>query len=264
MVMAHMSHAYPDGCSIYFTFAGSAASDDEALATYDRAWSDALGAAIAAGGSLSHHHGVGRSKAPRMGAELNAGIELIGAIKGALDPAGVLNPGNLMPERTPLRQALPPAPDAPRIDPISQTVHVAGSMRIGDVDAALALHDLSLGVSAACDRELTVAAWLESGAPGAPDAWDDPVDHLVAGYDVELPCRAGLHIRPCPRRAVGPDLWSLFHGTGGRVGRIASVHLRARGAAATALDTPIAREPAVNREEADFIERALKAASELR
>jgi hypothetical protein len=40
--------------------------------------------------------------------------------------------------------------------------------------------------------------------------------------------------------------------------------LRARGAAATALDTPIEREPAVNREEAGFIERALTAASELR
>ena len=38
-------------------------------ALYDRAWRSAMDAAIAAGGTLSHHHGVGRSKAPALGAE---------------------------------------------------------------------------------------------------------------------------------------------------------------------------------------------------
>ncbi len=108
-VMAHFSHAYPDGCCIYFSFAGSAApshaagaSWDQACATtYDRAWPAALDAAIAAGGTLSHHHGVGRSKAPRLGAELGEGLHVVRALKRAFDPNGVLNPGNLMPPTSP-------------------------------------------------------------------------------------------------------------------------------------------------------------------
>jgi alkyldihydroxyacetonephosphate synthase len=108
-VMAHLSHAYPDGCCIYFSFAGSAVANPGAPkewnaaceATYDRAWRDALRAAIEAGGTLAHHHGVGRSKAPRLGDELGAGIEVVRALKEAFDPSGILNPGNLIPMRAP-------------------------------------------------------------------------------------------------------------------------------------------------------------------
>ncbi len=105
-VMAHFSHAYPDGCCIYFSFAGSAHKssldwDRACEATYDRAWPAALDAAIAAGGTLSHHHGVGRSKAPRLGAELGAGIDVVRALQRAFDPNRVLNPGNLVAPPTP-------------------------------------------------------------------------------------------------------------------------------------------------------------------
>ena len=54
-------------------------------------------AAIAAGGTLAHHHGVGRSKAPRLGAELGAGVDVVRALQRAFDPHGILNPGNLDP-----------------------------------------------------------------------------------------------------------------------------------------------------------------------
>jgi alkyldihydroxyacetonephosphate synthase len=105
-VMAHMSHAYPDGCCIYFSFAGtaSAASGDAGWnerceATYDRAWRAALAAAVEAGGTLAHHHGAGRSKAPRLSSELgDAGIRSVKALMRAFDPKGILNPGNLMPD----------------------------------------------------------------------------------------------------------------------------------------------------------------------
>jgi alkyldihydroxyacetonephosphate synthase len=104
-VMAHFSHAYPDGCCIYFSFAGSASPgkpwDEGCAETYDRAWPAALAAAIAAGGTLSHHHGVGRSKAPRLGSELGAGVGVFAALKRAFDPRGILNPGNLSPRPTP-------------------------------------------------------------------------------------------------------------------------------------------------------------------
>jgi alkyldihydroxyacetonephosphate synthase len=113
-VMAHFSHAYPDGCCIYFSFAGSAARrgresgrgksggwDAACEETYDRTWRAAQEAAIAAGGTLAHHHGVGRSKAPRLGAELGAGVDVVRALQRAFDPHRILNPGNLTPRPDP-------------------------------------------------------------------------------------------------------------------------------------------------------------------
>lgn len=103
-VMAHLSHAYPDGCCIYFSFAGTAAPgpepwDTRCEATYDKAWRAALAAAVEAGGTLAHHHGAGRSKAPRLGTELGeTGIAAVKALMRAFDPRGILNPGNLMPD----------------------------------------------------------------------------------------------------------------------------------------------------------------------
>jgi alkyldihydroxyacetonephosphate synthase len=95
-VMAHFSHAYPDGASIYFTFAGSSKSDAEALRTYDAAWRAALDAVVSAGGTLSHHHGVGRSKAPAMRREQGVAVDVVRELKRELDPRGILNPGALI------------------------------------------------------------------------------------------------------------------------------------------------------------------------
>lgn len=95
-VMAHFSHAYPDGASIYFSFAGSAADDARALEVYDQTWRDALEAVVSAGGTLSHHHGVGRSKAPAMRSEQGNAIDVVRALKDVFDPKGILNPGALL------------------------------------------------------------------------------------------------------------------------------------------------------------------------
>jgi alkyldihydroxyacetonephosphate synthase len=107
-IMAHFSHAYPDGCCIYFSFAGSADRrskegwDAACEATYDRTWRAALDAAVAAGGTLAHHHGVGRSKAPRLADELGGtGISVVRALQRAFDPHRILNPGNLLPPPDP-------------------------------------------------------------------------------------------------------------------------------------------------------------------
>lgn len=97
LVLAHISHVYPTGASIYFTF-GAAGEGDEAaaLARYDAAWEAGQRAAIAAGGTISHHHGVGVLRAPWLPEELGAGgWEVLRRVKGALDPAGILNPGTL-------------------------------------------------------------------------------------------------------------------------------------------------------------------------
>jgi alkyldihydroxyacetonephosphate synthase len=95
VVMAHFSHAYADGCSIYFTFVGTA--DDAAAAErlYDAIWRDGLEATTRVGGTISHHHGVGLLKAPYMAGEHREAMAIFEAAKTALDPDGILNPGKM-------------------------------------------------------------------------------------------------------------------------------------------------------------------------
>jgi alkyldihydroxyacetonephosphate synthase len=260
-VMAHLSHAYPDGCSIYFTFAGSSPTVEEAKAKYDAAWTRALDAAIGAGGTLSHHHGVGRSKAPRLGAELGLGVDIVQAIRGALDPSGILNPGNLLPREAPARRPAPPGPPSPEVDRASMLVHARGSATLAEVEHALRPAGLSLGLDTGALGDTSIDRWLGEGAPGGPDPWSDPVDHLVAGFSARLPSGAELDVRPAPRRAVGPDVLSLFFGTRGATGAIEAAHLRAHGAGrARPLSAALERNPSIDAPEQALIDRVLAAA----
>ncbi len=95
LVMAHFSHAYPEGCSIYFTFLGY--RDDEAAsrALYDRLWNEGLKACVAARGTISHHHGIGALKAAYMKDEWGSALGWLQRMKARLDPQGILNPGKL-------------------------------------------------------------------------------------------------------------------------------------------------------------------------
>ncbi len=97
VVMCHMSHAYHDGCSLYFTFAGFGAQGSgprSALSRYDLAWERALTVARRHGAALSHHHGIGRSKARALRPAAGANA-LLHALKRELDPDDILNPGVL-------------------------------------------------------------------------------------------------------------------------------------------------------------------------
>ncbi len=95
VVMAHFSHAYPEGCSIYFTFAAHA--DDRAASErrYDAIWKDGLEAATRVGGTISHHHGVGLLRGPFMAGEHREAMAILGALKKSFDPDDVMNPGKL-------------------------------------------------------------------------------------------------------------------------------------------------------------------------
>ena len=95
VVMAHFSHAYPDGCSIYFTFAGTADSAEAAERVYDAIWRDGLEATTRVGGTISHHHGVGLLKSPYMVGEHREAMAIYEAAKASLDPDGILNPGKM-------------------------------------------------------------------------------------------------------------------------------------------------------------------------
>ncbi len=93
--MAHFSHAYRDGCSIYFTFAGASKDDMRALSLYDSIWDTAQKAVFETGGTLSHHHGVGFSKAKFLVRQLGPAMSMMDAAKHAFDPSGLFNPGKL-------------------------------------------------------------------------------------------------------------------------------------------------------------------------
>jgi alkyldihydroxyacetonephosphate synthase len=96
IVMTHISHSYSDGASLYFTFLFPRDLNND-IAQW-RAIKTAAGDAIArAGGTISHHHGVGEDHAAWLEAEKGAaGMGVLRAVKRELDPAGVMNPGKMI------------------------------------------------------------------------------------------------------------------------------------------------------------------------
>jgi alkyldihydroxyacetonephosphate synthase len=97
-VMSHVSHLYRSGASLYFTFLARR-TPDAPLDQWRAAKSAASEAIVAAGGTITHHHAVGRDHAAWMRAEVGElGLDLIRAAKERLDPAGVMNPGKLLPD----------------------------------------------------------------------------------------------------------------------------------------------------------------------
>jgi alkyldihydroxyacetonephosphate synthase len=96
LVGCHVSHLYPTGASLYFTVL--ARREDDGAAQWRRAKAAAMAAILGAGGTITHHHAVGRDHAPWLEAEDGAlGVELLRAAKRTADPAGIMNPGALLP-----------------------------------------------------------------------------------------------------------------------------------------------------------------------
>jgi alkyldihydroxyacetonephosphate synthase len=97
LASGHSSHGYQQGTNIYFTFVMKPADFARAEADYLEAWGRALRATLAAGGTISHHHGIGRLRAPWIAEELGSAFPLLRDLKRALDPSGLMNPGALLP-----------------------------------------------------------------------------------------------------------------------------------------------------------------------
>ena len=96
IVMCHLSHAYRDGASLYYTFIARSKPGDE-IEQWRAVKTAACEAIVAHGGTITHHHAVGRDHAPYMKAEVGElGLDALLAVKERLDPTGIMNPGKLL------------------------------------------------------------------------------------------------------------------------------------------------------------------------
>ena len=94
-MLCHISHVYPAGASLYFTVV--AALTDDPQMQWARAKDAASRAIGETHGTITHHHAVGRDHRPYLEAEIGAlGVEVLRAVKGVLDPTGIMNPGVLV------------------------------------------------------------------------------------------------------------------------------------------------------------------------
>jgi alkyldihydroxyacetonephosphate synthase len=96
LAMGHVSHSYPDGACVYFIVLYAVKPSDalEQWRAIKRTITDAI---VDAGGTISHHHGVGTDHAPWLAREKGAlGVEAIKALKKTFDPEGMMNPGKLV------------------------------------------------------------------------------------------------------------------------------------------------------------------------
>ncbi len=97
-VVCHLSHLYPSGSSLYFTFLIRGSDDNHAETRYLAAWDAAMRGCADVGGTITHHHGIGRLKSRFLEAELGAtGARVLTSIRAALDPDAIMNPGVLRP-----------------------------------------------------------------------------------------------------------------------------------------------------------------------
>jgi alkyldihydroxyacetonephosphate synthase len=95
LAMGHVSHSYPDGACVYFivVYPVSASDAIEQWREIKRATTDAI---VDAGGTISHHHGIGTDHAPWLTREKGVlGVEAMKALKQTFDPEGMMNPGKL-------------------------------------------------------------------------------------------------------------------------------------------------------------------------
>jgi alkyldihydroxyacetonephosphate synthase len=201
VVMAHFSHAYPEGCSIYFSFVGTGSVD-----RYDRAWTAALEAARAAGGTITHHHGVGALKAKAATTEVGHAIRVYRSRKERLDPGGILNPGRLFTNTPPFDQGPPP--------PVGQgpVFLLDRASTLASVDPWAAPEALQMGLAALGFRmrlppDRPLAPWLRAWSPLVHERHEIPFFGIQARFADGAAATLGL----APRSAAGPDLrWGLL------------------------------------------------------
>jgi alkyldihydroxyacetonephosphate synthase len=106
----HLSHTYQTGACLYFTYAceQKAGAELEQYYSFKKLITETF---LANKATLTHHHAVGREHRPWMEEEVSkTGITALKALKAGLDPAGIMNPGKLIPGDEPLFGWAQPTP----------------------------------------------------------------------------------------------------------------------------------------------------------
>jgi alkyldihydroxyacetonephosphate synthase len=199
-VMAHLSHAYREGCSIYFSFVGRGKPD-----VYDAVWRDALDAVRTAGGTVTHHHGAGQLKSDAAAREIGAAFRLWAAAKARLDPAAIMNPGVPFGDRE-QRGEEPPVLGAGPVFAIDRTSLLAS---IDPESPATIVDDnlASQGFRLRSRPDRPLGAWLRTLRRRDHGARETPLFSVQASFADGARVRLGH----APRSAAGPDLrWELL------------------------------------------------------
>lgn len=93
----HSSHSYINGTNIYFQLGAFPEKDvDEAKRVYDAVWSIVMEVALEYGGTIGHHHGVGKHRVPWITREHGSSYPLMVGLKKMFDSKGIMNPGALV------------------------------------------------------------------------------------------------------------------------------------------------------------------------
>lgn len=219
LVMAHFSHAYHEGCSIYFTLVGHGANPEKTEATYNRVWNAALEAVVKTGATLTHHHGVGVLKRDFMDREHGDARELFEVARDSVDSSRILNPGKLFPDERPAPGVAGPAAEPLALDVGAHengVVHVGAGWKGVDLAAELELRGHFLPPLGRRFLESTVGEWLRSPAIPSHSAihglWEFPLLAVEGRFPDGRVWRSGR----LPRSAAGPSYLPFLLGAGER------------------------------------------------
>jgi len=93
---AHVSHFYPNGVGMYFSFGGVEMEELTNFEFYQKIWNTTMEAVLESGGSIAHHHGIGLNRSNWMDNEWGKSLNLLRNIKKILDPNNIFNPGKVI------------------------------------------------------------------------------------------------------------------------------------------------------------------------
>lgn len=206
-VMAHFSHVYLEGGSIYFTYVLPMSLGTQG---YDALWKNTLRAALKAGANVSHHHGTGRLKAGALAETMGGGGVLLERLRGKIDPDRILNPALLagptpaaMAEERRVKWRALTAPGVVRAHPDD---------RLGEIEGRLSEEGRTLGPVAALRPGTTVLEAARERSLLHTNSQLHVIEPLVSGVDALVGGRAHWFV-PAPRAAMGPDLTSELLGS---------------------------------------------------
>jgi FAD/FMN-containing dehydrogenase len=99
MLGAHSSHSYQTGTNLYFVYDYTiSCSPREEIELYHKPLNAIIVTeALRLGGSMVHHHGIGKYRTPWVGEEHGSAYGLLTTLKQAFDPRGIMNAGTIFP-----------------------------------------------------------------------------------------------------------------------------------------------------------------------